>query len=121
VRRLLGPAVPPAVRLGAGDAVAQPLDGAPAVLAVLGATAVITATATTALAAATALLALAAVVATALPRTHERARDLAVLRAIGMTPAQVLAMAVASATVLAAAGAVLGVPAGLVLRHLLAG
>lgn len=47
--------------------------------------------------------------------TRERARDIAILRALGMTPRQVRTMVTASACVLGAAGALLGIPAGIVL------
>ena len=50
---------------------------------------------------------------------RERARDIAILKALGMTPQQVSTMVTASAVVLGAAGAVLGVPAGLVLYNYL--
>lgn len=51
--------------------------------------------------------------------TRERARDIAILKAIGMTPHQVEGMVTASAFVLGAVGAVLGVPAGIVLYNYL--
>ena len=44
--------------------------------------------------------------------TRERARDTAVLKALGMTPAQVLAMVAAGAVALGIAGGLLGLPAG---------
>nr|WP_231873280.1 FtsX-like permease family protein [Kitasatospora setae] len=48
--------------------------------------------------------------------TRERRRDLGVLKSIGMTPRQVIAMVVTSMTVLGAVGGLLGVPLG-VLAH----
>jgi putative ABC transport system permease protein len=50
---------------------------------------------------------------------RERARDIAILKALGMTPRQVSTMVTVSAVVLGAAGAVLGVPAGVVLYNYL--
>lgn len=47
--------------------------------------------------------------------TRERARDIAILKALGMTPRQVSAMVTASACVLGVTGALLGIPAGIVL------
>jgi putative ABC transport system permease protein len=60
-----------------------------------------------------AALAVAGVFTSILLTTLERARDTAILRALGMTPGQVLAMAVTSACTLGLSGAVLGVPAGI--------
>ena len=45
--------------------------------------------------------------------TRERVRDIAILKAIGMTPGQVMAMVTASAGVLGFVGALLGIPAGI--------
>jgi putative ABC transport system permease protein len=64
------------------------------------------------LAAVLALIAMAGVFNTMLLNTRERARDTAVLKALGMTPAQVLAMVAAGAAVLGIAGGLLGLPAG---------
>ena len=64
------------------------------------------------LAAVLALIALAGVFNTMLLNTRERARDTAVLKALGMTAAQVLAMVAAGAVVLGIAGGLLGLPAG---------
>ncbi len=50
---------------------------------------------------------------------RERARDIAVLKTLGMTPRQVSTMVTASAVALGAAGALLGVPAGVVLYNYL--
>ena len=59
-----------------------------------------------------ALIAMAGVFNTMLLNTRERARDTAVLKALGMTPAQVLAMVAAGAVVLGIGGGLLGLPAG---------
>ena len=64
------------------------------------------------LAAVLALIAAAGVFNTLLLNTRERARDTAVLKALGMTPFQVLAMVAAGAVVLGVAGGLLGIPAG---------
>jgi len=45
--------------------------------------------------------------------TRERVRDIAILKALGMTPGQVSAMVIVSAGVLGLVGGVLGIPAGL--------
>ncbi|MFC9971631.1 FtsX-like permease family protein [Spirillospora sp. NPDC127200] len=50
--------------------------------------------------------------------TRERGRDLGVLKALGMTPPQVVAMTVVSMTALGVAGGVLGAPAGVALHRL---
>jgi putative ABC transport system permease protein len=73
------------------------------------------------LAAVLVVIAVAGVFNTLLLSTRERVRDVAVLKAIGMTPAQVLAMVVTSAGVLALAGGVLGLPVGLAVHHALTG
>jgi putative ABC transport system permease protein len=52
---------------------------------------------------------------TLLLTTRERVRDIAILKAIGMTPGQVSAMVMTSAFVLGSMGAILGIPAGIVL------
>ena len=64
------------------------------------------------LAAVLALIAAAGVFNTLLLNTRERVRDTAVLKALGMTPAQVLVMVAAGAVVLGVAGGLLGIPAG---------
>ncbi len=51
--------------------------------------------------------------------TRERARDIAILKALGMTPGQVVAMVTASACVLGAVGGLLGIPAGTALYDFL--
>jgi putative ABC transport system permease protein len=50
---------------------------------------------------------------TLLLTTRERVRDIAILKALGMTPGQVTAMVTASAAVLGFVGASLGIPAGI--------
>ncbi|MFI9803700.1 ABC transporter permease [Streptomyces sp. NPDC052301] len=50
---------------------------------------------------------------TAVLNTHDRRRDLGMLKSIGMTPRQVTVMTVPSMTVLGAIGSVLGVPLGI--------
>jgi putative ABC transport system permease protein len=51
--------------------------------------------------------------------TRERRRDLGMLKSIGMTPRQVVAMAVTSMAALGALGGVLGVPLGVAAQHLI--
>src|SRR5262249_14895410 len=51
--------------------------------------------------------------------TRERVRDTAVLKAVGMSPRQVLVMVAASAGLLALIGGVLAVPTGLGVHHLM--
>jgi putative ABC transport system permease protein len=62
-------------------------------------------------------IAVAGIFATVLLNTRERLQDTAVLKVLGMTPRQVLAMATASACTLGLAGGVLGVPAGMALHQ----
>jgi putative ABC transport system permease protein len=62
-------------------------------------------------------IAVAGIFATVLLTTRERVHDTAVLKVLGMTPRQVLAMATASACTLGLAGGVLGVPAGIALHQ----
>jgi len=56
---------------------------------------------------------------TLLLTTRERVRDIAILRTLGMTPAQVTAMVITSACVLGVVGSILGIPAGIVLYNYL--
>jgi putative ABC transport system permease protein len=56
---------------------------------------------------------------TLLLTTRERVRDIAILKALGMTPGQVTAMVITSACVLGAVGSILGIPAGIVLYNYL--
>jgi putative ABC transport system permease protein len=51
--------------------------------------------------------------------TRERARDIAILKTLGMTPHQVEGMVIASAFALGVVGALLGVPVGIVLYNYL--
>lgn len=69
------------------------------------------------LAAVLALIAVAGVFNTLLLNTRERARETAVLKALGMTPLQVLAMVTASALLLGSVGGVLGLPAGVAVHR----
>jgi putative ABC transport system permease protein len=71
------------------------------------------------LAAVLALIAVAGVFNTLLLNTRERARETAVLKALGMTPLQVLAMVAASAVLLGSVGGVLGLPAGVAVHRAL--
>jgi len=66
-----------------------------------------------------ALIAVAGVFNTLLLNTREHARETAVLKALGMTPLQVLAMVAASALVLGSVGGVLGLPAGVAVHRAL--
>jgi putative ABC transport system permease protein len=63
------------------------------------------------------LIAASGVLNTVVLNTREKARDIAILKAIGMTPRQVVAMVLSSIAVLGILGAVLGIPAGLVLHR----
>ncbi len=49
--------------------------------------------------------------------TRERAREIAILKAIGMAPAQVVAMVLGSVVLLGVIGGGLGIPIGLLLQH----
>lgn len=60
-----------------------------------------------------ALIAVAGVFNTLLLTTREKARDLAVLKTIGMTPWQVVALVAAAAAAIGLAGGLLGLPAGI--------
>ena len=62
-------------------------------------------------------IAIAGMFATAVLNTREGVHDTAVLKALGMTPRQVRAMATASACTLGLAGGILGVPAGIALHQ----
>ncbi|WAZ24936.1 FtsX-like permease family protein [Streptomyces cinnabarinus] len=59
------------------------------------------------------LVAALGVFKTVVLNTHDRRRDLGMLKSIGMTPAQVTAMTVTSMAVLGALGSLLGVPLGI--------
>jgi len=69
------------------------------------------------LAAVLALIAVAGVFNTLLLNTREHARETAVLKALGMTPLQVLAMVAAGAVLLGSVGGVLGLPAGVAVHR----
>jgi putative ABC transport system permease protein len=63
------------------------------------------------------LIAVVGVFNTVLLNTRERLRDIAILKALGMSPAEVVAMVVASAGVIGVLGGVVGVPAGMFLEQ----
>jgi putative ABC transport system permease protein len=63
------------------------------------------------------LIALAGVFNTVVLDTREKLRDIAILKAIGMMPAQVVAMVLASVAVLGVLGAAVGIPAGIALHR----
>jgi putative ABC transport system permease protein len=65
------------------------------------------------------LIAVAGIFNTLLLNTRERTRDIAMLKATGMTRGQVLAMVATSAAVLAVIGGVLGVPVGVAIHRVL--
>jgi len=66
-----------------------------------------------------AAIAVAGVFNTLLLSTYERVRDTATLKALGMTPGQVIGMVVASACVLGVVGGIAGVPVGIWLHQAL--
>jgi putative ABC transport system permease protein len=66
-----------------------------------------------------ALIAMAGVFGALLLSLRERARDIAVLKALGMRPAQVMLMIAAAAAVLGVAGSALGLPAGVAAHRVL--
>ena len=68
-----------------------------------------------------ALIAAAGVFNATLLSTRERLRDIATLKALGMTPRQIGVMAAASALVLALIAAVIGIPVGMVLLGVIVG
>ncbi|HET7419481.1 MAG TPA: FtsX-like permease family protein [Candidatus Dormibacteraeota bacterium] len=72
-----------------------------------------------AIAAVLVLIALAGIFNTLLLNTRERMRDTATLKALGMSPRQVIAMVASSAGFLALAGGLVGVPGGVALSRLL--
>jgi putative ABC transport system permease protein len=63
-----------------------------------------------------ALIAIAGVFNTVVLNTREKARDIAILKAIGMSPGQVTSMVLASVIVLGVIGAAVGIPAGIALH-----
>jgi putative ABC transport system permease protein len=72
-----------------------------------------------AIAAVLALIAVAGIFNTILLNTRERVRDTATLKALGMSPRQVIAMVAASAALLALVGGLIAVPTGVLLSRLL--
>jgi putative ABC transport system permease protein len=62
-------------------------------------------------------IAAAGVFNTVLLNTREKARDIAILKAIGMTPRQTVVSVLSSVLLLGALGAAAGIPAGIVLHH----
>ena len=71
------------------------------------------------IAAVLALIGVGGVFNTLLLNTRERVQDTATLKAVGMSPRQVVVMVAASAALLALVGGLLAMPLGLVLHHLL--
>ena len=67
------------------------------------------------------LIAVVGVFNTVLLNTRERIHDTAVLKAVGMTPGQIVAMVAVSASLLGLVGGVLGVPLGIALHRGLMG
>ncbi|HUZ68619.1 MAG TPA: FtsX-like permease family protein [Candidatus Saccharimonadales bacterium] len=63
------------------------------------------------------LIAASGVFNTVVLNTREKARDFAIMKAIGMTPRQVITMVLASVAVLGVIGAAIGVPAGVALHR----
>ena len=72
-----------------------------------------------AIAAVLALIGVGGVFNTLLLNTRERVQDTATLKALGMSPRQVVAMVAASAALLALIGGLIAIPVGLSLHHLL--
>jgi putative ABC transport system permease protein len=64
-----------------------------------------------------AVIAASGVFNTVVLNTREKARDIAILKAIGMTPRQVVVMILSSTALLGILGAVLGIPAGIALHR----
>jgi putative ABC transport system permease protein len=87
-------------------------NGATAIFAILNA-------ALAALAAILAAIAVAGIFNTLLLTAYERVRDTATLKALGMTPSQVIVMVVASACILGVVGGIVGVPVGIWLHQAL--
>jgi putative ABC transport system permease protein len=63
------------------------------------------------------LIAASGVFNTVVLNTREKARDIAILKAVGMTPRQVTAMVLAAVAVLGVLGAVVGIPTGIGLHR----
>lgn len=66
-----------------------------------------------------ALIAVAAVFNTVLLNTRERVRDMAILKAVGMTPRGAIAMVATSAAILGLIGGVAGIPLGVALHRII--
>jgi putative ABC transport system permease protein len=64
-----------------------------------------------------AIISVTGVLNTVVLSTRERAREIAILKAVGMAPAQVVAMVIGSVVLLGAIGGCLGIPIGLLLQH----
>ncbi len=64
-----------------------------------------------------ALIAASGVFNTVVLNTREKARDIAILKAIGMAPRQVVVMILASTALLGILGAAVGIPAGIALHR----
>jgi putative ABC transport system permease protein len=62
-------------------------------------------------------IAAAGVFNTVLLNTREKARSIAILKAIGMTPRQTVTVVLASVIVLGAIGGLAGIPAGITMHH----
>jgi putative ABC transport system permease protein len=65
------------------------------------------------------LIAASGVFNTVVLNTREKARDIAILKAVGMTPAQVTSMVLAAVAVLGVLGAAAGIPAGMLLHRII--
>lgn len=63
------------------------------------------------------LIALAGVFNTVVLNTREKARDIAILKAVGMTPYQVITMVMVSVALVGVFGAAIGIPAGIALHR----
>jgi putative ABC transport system permease protein len=63
------------------------------------------------------LIAVSGVFNTVVLNTREKARDFAILKAVGMTPRQVVTMVLASVSVLGLLGALVGIPSGIALHR----
>lgn len=63
------------------------------------------------------IISITGVLNTVVLSTRERAREIAILKAVGMAPSQVVAMVMGSVALLGAIGGCLGIPIGLLLQH----
>jgi putative ABC transport system permease protein len=66
-----------------------------------------------------ALIAIGGIFNTLLLNTRERVQDTAILKAVGMSPRQIMVMVAASAALLALAGGLIAMPVGLYVHHVL--